>query len=136
MKRSDSLWRFACGDVYHIDHKTLSNSMLKSISPSTLWFQDLLSQFFDNAMLYMLMMMNTYAHWQHNIYLWLKMSDRKMSDMIDAHSGFFQSVTSIHAMAADLTVSDKHIFLLHIFPTYFPSNAIISFNPKYFTILR
>ena len=44
------------------------------------------------------------------------MPDTKMSDMIDAHSGFFQSVTSIHAMAEDLTVSDKHIFKLPVFP--------------------
>ena len=44
------------------------------------------------------------------------MSGRKMSDMIDAHSGFFQTVTSIHTMAADLTVSDKHIFELPVFP--------------------
>ena len=44
------------------------------------------------------------------------MPDTKMSDMIDAHSGFFQSVTSIHAVAEDLTVSDKHIFKLPVFP--------------------
>ena len=44
------------------------------------------------------------------------MPDTKMSDMIDAHSGFFQSVTSIHAVAEDLTVSDKHIFELPVFP--------------------
>ena len=68
----------------------------------------------------MLLMMNIYAHWEHNIYLWFKMSDRKMSDMIDAHSGFFQTVTSIHTMAADLTVSDKHILTLHIFPIFNP----------------
>ena len=47
------------------------------------------------------------------------MPDTKMSDMIDAHSGFFQSVTSIHAVAEDLTVSDKHIFKLN-FQTVFP----------------
>ena len=69
----------------------------------------------NNVMINILMMMNIYAHWEHNIYLWFKMSDRKMSDMIDAHSGFFQTVTSIHTMAVDLTVSDKHIWLLHIF---------------------
>ena len=69
----------------------------------------------NNVMINILMMRSIYAHWEHNIYLWFKMSDRKMSDMIDAHSGFFQTVTSIHTMAADLTVSDKHIWLLHIF---------------------
>ena len=41
---------------------------------------------------------------QHNIYLWFKTADSKMSDVIDVHSRFFQTVTSIHAMGADLTV--------------------------------
>ena len=44
------------------------------------------------------------VHQQHNIYLWFKTADTKMSDVIDVHSGFFQTVTSIHAMGADLTV--------------------------------
>jgi len=45
-----------------------------------------------------------WVHQQHNIYLWFKTADTKMSDVIDVHSGFFQTVTSIHAMGADLTV--------------------------------
>ena len=67
------------------------------------------------------------------------MSDRKMSDMIDAHSGFFQTVTSIHTMAAELRVSDKHIFdASHV--SYFQSNMLVaffsvSFIPKYFILV-
>ena len=67
------------------------------------------------------------------------MSDRKMSDMIDAHSGFFQTVTSIHTMAAELRVSDKHIFdASHV--SYFQSNMFVaffavSFIPKYFILV-
>ena len=87
----------------------------------------------NNVMINILMMMNIYAHWEHNIYLWFKMSDRKMSDMIDAHSGFFQTVTSIHTMAADLTVSDKHIWLLHIF-SIFHATVLLCYSQHTFSL--
>ena len=77
-------------------------------------------------------MMNICGHWQHNIYLWFRMSERKMSDMIDTHSGFFQTLTSIHTMAADLTVSDKHIFLL---PHMFSIKYVCCIFPSFMNIL-